>query len=233
LEVATGREVRRFEGDSNTVESVTFSPNGHWALTGGNDGATRYFDVATGQLVATAVSFRARGWAVVDPEGRFDTSDLDGGAPLHWIASDDPLRPLPLEIFMRDYYTPRLLARILNGEKLPPIRPIAEIKNRVQPDVAVVSVKASKAHPERADVIVLSGHGYGSQDGQFYILPSDIQGTCAGADGRPLKNAISTDELAERLRPIDAGEMTFVLDSCDSASSAQASGFKPGPAAGY
>jgi hypothetical protein len=153
-EVATGRELRRFEGHSDVVVSVAFSPDGRWSLTGGRDGTTRYFDVATGGLLATTVSFRDGGWAVVDPEGRFDTNDLDGGASLHWIASDDPLRPLPLEIFMRDYYTPRLLTRILNGEELPPIRAIAEIKNRVQPDVAVVSVTGSKAHPGRADIIV-------------------------------------------------------------------------------
>jgi hypothetical protein len=306
------------------------------------------------------------------------------------------MRPLPLEIFMRDYYTPRLLARIMNGEELPHIRSIAEIANRVQPDAAVVSVTASKTHPGRADVIVhaashandkghasglqdlrlfrngqmvgyregalkdgdfafndiqlpalsktatftayafnsmniksataqkdynyepgtaakphayllqigvnhyqasgcelhgsandaeklsailterltargldvkpvrlvstdtqkgatkqeirdalkaiaavatpddvfflsFSGHGYGNKDGQFYILPSDVQGSCQGVDDAMLKSAISADELAEWLRPIDAGEMTFVLDSCDSASSVEANDFKPGP----
>jgi hypothetical protein len=35
---------------------------------------------------------------------------------------DDPLTPLPLEIFMRDYYEPRLLPRILAGEKFNPVR---------------------------------------------------------------------------------------------------------------
>jgi hypothetical protein len=44
-----------------------------------------------------------------------------------------------------------------------------------------------------------------------------------------LQSAISAEELTEWLRPIDAGEMTFILDSCDSASSVESNDFKPGP----
>ncbi len=44
-----------------------------------------------------------------------------------------------------------------------------------------------------------------------------------------LKSATFANELAEWLRWIDAGEMSFVLDSCDSASSVEANHFKPGP----
>jgi hypothetical protein len=55
---------------------------------------------------------------------------------------------------MRDYYTPRLLSRIMKGEKLPEMRSIAEIKNRVQPEVEIVSVRASNTYAGRADVVV-------------------------------------------------------------------------------
>ena len=37
------------------------------------------------------------------------------------------------------------------------------------------------------------------------------------------------EELTEWLRPIDAGQMTFILDSCSSASSVESNNFKPGP----
>jgi hypothetical protein len=397
-DAATGRQIRTFAGHTDGVLSVAFSADGRLVLTGSYDTTTRLWDSATGRELATLLSFENGGWAVTDPDGRFDTSDLDGGAPLVWVVDSEPMRALPLEIFMRDYYTPRLLARIMEREDLPPVRSIAEIENRVQPDVAIVSVIASKTHPGRADVVVhaashkdekgivsglqdlrlfrdgqlvantpldhsledgdftfndiqlptstksatftayafnseriksptiskeftyepgtrakphayllqigvnhyqasgcelhgsvtdadelskalserltkrgldvkavrlvstdtesgatkegirdalkaiaaeatpddvfflsFSGHGYGDKSGQFYILPSDIQGSCSGVDKKLLDSAISADELAEWLRPIDAGEMSFVLDACDSASSVEANDFKPGP----
>jgi uncharacterized caspase-like protein len=88
---------------------------------------------------------------------------------------------------------------------------------------------AAEATPDDVFFLSFSGHGYGDKNGQFYILPSDIQGSCSAVDDALLKSAISADELTEWLRPIDAGEMTFVLDSCDSASSVEANDFKPGP----
>ena len=414
-DAASCRELRSFSGHSGVVNSVAFSPDGLYVFTGSADTTTRLWSARTGHELATLISFENAGWAVVDPSGRFDTSDLDGGAPLAWVASSEPMRSLPLEIFMRDYYTPRLLARIMNGEKLAEVRSISEIKNRVQPEVDIVSVSPSKAHPGRADVVVhaasgaeekkdekgvvkkdtqgkavmqasglqdlrlfrdgqlvkntelnqplkdgdvafddiqlptsaksvtftayafnserikghtvakeykyepgtarksrawlvqvgvnhyeaegcelhgsvndaeelskvleqklkdrgldvqrpvllvsdgtgegatregiraalakiaaeatpddvfflsFSGHGYGDKSGQFYIFPANIEGSCRDVNASLLKNAISADDLAEWLRPIDAGEMTFVLDSCQSASSVEADDFKPGP----
>jgi len=397
-DVTSGRELRTLTGHLFQLTSVAFSPDAGFVLSGSWDASTRLWDVASGKQLAALYDFGENHWAVVDPLGRLDTNDLDGGAPLHWLVSDDPMHALPLEIFMRDYYTPRLLSRILNGETLRPVRSIAKITNRVQPDVSIVSVVASKTHPGRADVVVhaashmtakgqgsglrdlrlfrngqlvantplghplrdgrftfrniqlptlaksvtftayafnsmniksataqndfaygpaaavkphayllqiginyyhasgcelhgsatdaeklsdvlterltargldvkpvrlistdtrddatkqnirkalraigavatpddvfflsFSGHGYGDKNGQFYILSSDVQGSCQGVDDAMLKSAISANELAEWLRPIDAGEMTFILDSCDSASSVEANDFKPGP----
>jgi len=396
-EVATGREMRTLTGHTSDVSSVTFGRDGRSVLSGSLDGSVRLWDGASGDQLAALYTFGPNDWAVVDPTGRFDTNDLDGGAPLHWLVSDDPMHALALEIFMPDYYTPRLLVRIINGEALPPVRPISEIGNRVQSVVSIVSASGSKQHSGRADVVVhaashsneegqasglqdlrlfrdgqlvgyragklndgdftfsdiqlpmmansvtftayafnaeriksataekdysydpgptrkpraylvqvgvnhyeaqgcelegsvndaralsrvlaeklkdrgldvqepvllvsddrhegatreaihaalakiaaqatpddvfflsFSGHGFGDKDGQFYILPADIHGSCRDVNAALLKNAISADDLADWLRPIDAGEMTFVLDSCQSASSVEANDFKPGP----
>ena len=88
---------------------------------------------------------------------------------------------------------------------------------------------AARATPDDVFLLSFSGHGYSSPQGEFHLLPSDIQGSCSNADASLLKNAISSDELAAWLRPIDAGQMAFILDSCYSAQSVEANGFKPGP----
>jgi WD40 repeat protein len=90
-------------------------------------------------------------WVVVDPEGRFDASDLDEIQGVHWLAPEDPLKPLALEIFMRDYYEPRLLARIIAGEQFAPVRSLAEV-NRAQPSVHITSIEQQKERPELARV---------------------------------------------------------------------------------
>ena len=431
-------EVRRLIGHTQDITGVTFSADGRFIISGSWDGTVRIWNAASGDQLATLVALDESDWAVVDPEGRFDTNDLDGGLPLHWLVPDDPMHISPLEIFMHDYYTPGLLATIMKGQqdKLPPVRSIAEITNRVQPDVSVVSVTAS-ATPGQVDVTVhaashieakrdaqgnlrkdgsgstsiqasglqdlrlfrdgqlvgsgyadvsatcagagtharrvtggyvegalkdcdytfhdvplksgatkisftayafnseriksatasldyepaprptvkprayllqigvnhyaargcelsysvndaekmsaelserlaaqgydvqpvklesvmggstlaagkqairdhlaaiaaqatpddvffmsFSGHGYSAEGGEFYILPSDIQGSCREVNKGLLKSAISADELAAWLRPIDAGQMTLILDACFSAESVQSGDFKPGP----
>jgi len=88
---------------------------------------------------------------------------------------------------------------------------------------------AAKATPDDVFFMSFSGHGYSAAGGAFYILPSSLQGDCSHVDDALLKSAISADELADWLRPIDAGEMTLILDACYSAESIQAGEFKPGP----
>jgi uncharacterized caspase-like protein len=92
---------------------------------------------------------------------------------------------------------------------------------------------AGKATPDDAFFMSFSGHGYSDSGGQFYILPSSTVGTCQYPEKAQLEqmlaSAISADDLAAWIRPIDAGEMTLVLDACHSAESVQAGDFKPGP----
>jgi WD40 repeat protein len=49
VEIAGGRELRRFVGHATSVWSVALSPDGRRALSGGLDGSVRLWDVATGQ----------------------------------------------------------------------------------------------------------------------------------------------------------------------------------------
>ncbi len=75
-DIASNREVLRLDGHGTFVSSVAFSADGRFALTGGPDGSAKIWDSDTGRLLLTFMSFKEGGWAVVDPEGRYDSSGL-------------------------------------------------------------------------------------------------------------------------------------------------------------
>ena len=121
-DVETGKELRHFEQASGTQSFGTLSPDGRRVLIGGQDGATMLWDVNSGKELARLYGFMDGSWAVIDPEGRFDTDKLEGNTALHWVVDGDPMRVLPLADFKDGHYTPGLLKCILNGEKLNPVQ---------------------------------------------------------------------------------------------------------------
>jgi WD40 repeat protein/uncharacterized caspase-like protein len=149
----TGQQLRIFAGHSDAVTSVTFSPNGRRVLTGSHDGTTKLWDAQTGRELCSLTSFDDGTWSVADPDGRFDTNNLDNNLGLHWVMPDDPFYPLPLEVFMRDYYEPGLLGRIIAGEKFAPTRSLMDL-NRVQPGVRIARVEPEAADAGLVDVTV-------------------------------------------------------------------------------
>ncbi|MCH7728050.1 MAG: PQQ-binding-like beta-propeller repeat protein, partial [Planctomycetes bacterium] len=151
-DVASGKKIKSFVGHAGSIRSVAFCPDGRRVLTGSSDKTTRLWDVATGKELCQLVSF-TEGWAVIDPDGRFDTDDLDDVEGFHWIARDEPLRPLPVEIFMRDYFEPRLLARVMAGEKLPYLPDLSSL-NRVQPKVEIKRIDPVPDRPDEVNITV-------------------------------------------------------------------------------
>jgi WD40 repeat protein len=120
--VDTGKELRNFEVPFGSEPAWTLSPDGNKVMTGTQDGATKLWDAETGKELATLYCLRDGTWAVVDPEYRFDTGNLDGMVALHWVSDGDPVRVSPLAAFKDGHYTPGLLKYILSGEKLPPVQ---------------------------------------------------------------------------------------------------------------
>ena len=107
-------------------------------------GEVDFWDVGSGELIA---QIENGSWPIISPDGRFDTDDLETDQGFAWIVADEPDRRLPLEIFMRDYYEPKLLPRLVGCRlteqtpsegcrKFRPIRPLG-LLNRVQPLVGV------------------------------------------------------------------------------------------------
>jgi WD40 repeat protein len=148
----TGKIVREWVGHPGSIKAISYYKEGRFVISAGDDG-TRFWMADSGRLAATLVSFADGGWAVVNPEGRFDTDSLDDDVPLRWVVSDEPFRPLPIQSFMRQYYTPKLLPKLLAGEGLPSLPAIAEI-NRVLPRIGSLEVDPIAKQPDRVRVRV-------------------------------------------------------------------------------
>ena len=143
-DVKTGKIVRRFVGHIDGIARALFSPDGSLVLTVSSDQTARLWKTATAEEICRLVSFRDGTWIVVTPDGRFDTNNLERIEGLHWVMADDPLRALPVEIFMRPYYEPRLLPRLLAADDFREVPPLREL-NRVLPAVTITDIKKDGA----------------------------------------------------------------------------------------
>jgi WD40 repeat protein/uncharacterized caspase-like protein len=173
-DVATGQEVRRLAGHTGPVRSIAFSRDGQWALTASEDGTTRLWDPRTGRELCFLVSFTDGTWAVVVPDGRFDTNNLEVIQGLHWIMPDQPLTPLSIEIFMREYYEPQLLPRLLRGEKFPALPPLQNL-NRVQPKVEIANIEPGGEDTVKITVKVAKASGVFQRDGKEVAVETGVR----------------------------------------------------------
>ena len=62
--------------------------------------------------------YGATNWAVVAPDGRYDANDPGDVPVFSWVLKDDPMTPLPVEVFGREYYEPGLLRRTIAGDPM-------------------------------------------------------------------------------------------------------------------
>jgi len=80
-------------------------------------------------------------------------------------------------------------------------------------------------------LLMFSSHGYMDDRGVFHMVLADIGSKTPQNNITPelQRKSLSSDELSGWLRDVDAGEMVMVVDSCHSAATVEAEGFKPGP----
>ena len=203
--VQTGEELHRLNGHYATIKSIAFSPNGKVLVSGSSDDTIKFWNVSSGEELATLIPVTAKDWVIFTPDGRFDTNtSLDDVKKLHWVMPGDALNPLPLDIFMRDYYEPKLLERILTGAPLRPIRDISTL-NRTQPGVVIKEVKPDGPGTAQVTVEVTNVTSQKQLDAKGQPLQSGVFDVRLFRDGQMVAN--STSEASLETYVSAAGEL--------------------------
>jgi WD40 repeat protein len=142
-----------FSADARHVFAKTDSGITIWRNPAGGSSTE---SIESTRPMATLATFADGGWAIVDERGRFDTNNLDGSQTVHWVLPDDPLTPAPVELFLREYYEPRLYSKLLDGAPLRPVKDVLSL-NRVQPHVRISRIMPNTDTPGEVDVVVQVG----------------------------------------------------------------------------
>jgi hypothetical protein len=103
----------------------------------------------------------------------------------------------------------------------------SEDRARLRSAIGAIADQLQKVTPDDLVILAFSGHGYTDPQGRFYLLPSDSGADSTITDAK-LPKFISSEELSQWLREVDAGELVMIIDACHSAASVP-EGFKPGP----
>jgi WD40 repeat protein/uncharacterized caspase-like protein len=223
--INTGAELLSFE-HSTAVGGIDFMRDGRFVLTSSSDSALRVWDSKSGKELCRLVSSPGEDWVVIAPDGRFDANNLDETKGLHWVTPDAPFSTLPLEIFMRDYYEPQLLGRLLKchtdsanpcSREFKPVRDLSKL-NRVQPEVRIVDVSPPDAEGY-VNVTVQIREGSGSyssgaksetRTSQAYDLRLFRDGQIVGQWPRiPVANSVTTGDVASAPNPISDEILTW------------------------
>lgn len=132
--------------------------DGQYAITRHEDGGLAVWNVATRSWLARIFMSATGDWVIVDPQGRFDTSDIRGFNLARWSRADRPFESLSPEVFMREYFEPRLLTRLLGQESFRPVRPLDKL-NLNQPRVTIRTAALDGTDQATVEVEVASADG--------------------------------------------------------------------------
>ncbi len=182
------------------------------------------YDSRDWSLIATVRRFHddkgEEYFIVHDPSGRYDSNLPPDYAPFRWLVADAPFQSLGPQTFMRELYTPDLLARLLDcvpqrscAKALPVALKVSEL-NRTLPEVTAVEVLEG-ARPGTVDVEVRVKEGENS-------LPS-------GAYGRSRSGMHNLRLFRDGVLVAEAGAADPGLDPADKAGWRKATQLLPTP----
>ena len=119
--------------------ALAFSPNGRSIIGADHNGALSIWRRSDGALLGELRALQEGEWLVHTPSGLFDGSPR-AWSLISWHDSDRSLDPAAGEIYFNEFYTPGLLADLLDGRQPKAARTITSIDRR-QPTITITAAE--------------------------------------------------------------------------------------------
>jgi WD40 repeat protein len=145
--------------DAAMSQSITFSPDNKTLAGGSRDGRINLWDVNSGNKLLDLISLDQTEWVVVTPDGHFDGSKE--GMKLVFYVQDN--KPISLDSFFDQFYTPQLLRRIYSRESAQVNAPKVDFSKRIRlpPVVHITSPKPGMTAGSDTTQIVVDAQDQG------------------------------------------------------------------------
>lgn len=190
------KRVEKLKIETDLWGSLAYSPEGKTIALGGVENKVRLFNVTTQDELGSLVAPNEDDWMLTTPDGRFDTSRLDEIEEVHWIMPNEPFNPEAVEVFMRYFYEPRLLTRLLSADNFEAIPDLAKM-NRAQPNVKIKEVVPVSTDTVRVIVEVANGLSETQTNAQGQPMGSGVYDVRLFRNGQLVGYSTSPNKLAE------------------------------------
>ena len=148
-DLSVNKITRSLTNNSRTIGALDITNDGKFIFYSNTDKSVNIWDLTKNTLVATMVFFGEKDWVIVDKAGRFDGTQT-GMHNMHYTRGLDVL---PLESGYEQFFTPRLLSRILEEEDFVP-PPVNIITLKDPPKVKITTEQIQRNLSVEDDVAV-------------------------------------------------------------------------------
>jgi WD40 repeat protein len=180
---------------SNTWGGLAYSPDGQSLALGSVENKIRLFDIAKEEETGYLLDPNGQEWMTVLPDGRFDSNALEEVEEVQWILPQTIYHPQPVEAFMRQYYEPRLFARVIAREEFAPVPNLSSI-NLTQPSVTITNITATAPDTAEVKVEVASANSAIQRNNAGQPLSSGVYDVRLFRDGQLVAASATTEKVA-------------------------------------
>jgi WD40 repeat protein len=121
------KSIAVLKGHTALPNELSFLANSNFLVSASNDNTTRIWNIGKQKELGILVTFESSNdWVFITPDSRFDASS-DALKSMYYVKGRDVL---PLEALYEQYFTPKLISRLIADETFDPVPDIANIKIR-------------------------------------------------------------------------------------------------------